>query len=185
MKENYLGDSFDIVKKFLIQSLAPGAEWVAIPMFSHEFKSDDIQAFEEFLGVQVISKSVITKYNRIGYLTALDQYHYIFIDPDKGIRLKPTDSVEHISGEELVKLCREIPTRLLLVYDQSFDRGKKRDEEIEEKLSYFQKERIYRFMYKSHACFIVLSASEAVCQNAYDHLLNSGLPGRKLSSGIA
>ncbi len=125
MKVNHIGDSYDIVKKFLVHSLAPDAKWVAFPMFNHEVKTDDIHTYEDFLHVQVISKTVITKDNRIDCLASLDHYRYIFIDPDTGISLRTTNSVKHIFGSELVKLCKESPKRLLLVFDQSFDRRKK------------------------------------------------------------
>ena len=182
MRMCYFGDSYDIVKKFLIHSLAPDAEWVVFPMFSHQVKSGDIQAFEEFLGIQVISKSVITKDNRIDSLASLGHYQHIFIDPDIGISLKPSNSVKHISGPELVNICHEGRNRLLLVFDQSFNRGKM-DEEIAEKLSYFKKQNIYGFTYRSHACFVVLSASKAAYKNAYNRLLGSGLPRKRLILG--
>jgi hypothetical protein len=186
MRMQFFGDSYDIVKKFLIRSLAPDAEWVAFPMFSHEVTSRDVEALEKFLGVRVASENVITaSTNRAQLLSAPVHHRHIFIDPDTGIRLRATkgsDSAKYIFGPELVTLCGESPERLLLVFDQSVPRGGER-RSIDDKLRYFQKKDIFGFAYLSHACFVVLSASGPACEEAYDRLLDSGLPASRLFTG--
>ncbi|GEM_PF-1029969 len=183
MKNAFIGDSYDIVKKFMIQSLAPDAKWVAFPMFSDEISPDRIKAFERFIDIQVISTNIITaSTNRTKHLAASEHHRHIFIDPDTGIKLEPTNSVKrnkYVFGEELVRLCKQSPERLLLVFDQSVQRGKE-NQSIEKKLNYFQSHDLCAFAYVSHACFVVLSASNSVCRNAYDRLLDSGLPSWRL-----
>jgi hypothetical protein len=186
MRMQFFGDSYDIVKRFLIQSLAPDAEWVAFPMFSHPVTHQQVEAFEKFLGVHVVSETIITRStNRVEHLTALSHHRHILIDPDTGIRLegpKGADQAEYVFGPELVGLCNENPERLLLVFDQSVQRGRE-SESIGVKLGYFRENSIFGFAYWSHACFVILSASNPICQKAYDRLLGSGLPASRLLTG--
>lgn len=186
MRMQFFGDSYDIVKKFLIRSLAPDAEWLAFPMFTHKVKRKDVEAFEKFLGVRIASETVITATtDRPQLLRAPVHHRHIFIDPDTGIRLRATkglNSAKYIFGSELITLCNESPERLLLVFDQSVPRGGER-RSIEDKLGYFRKNNICSFAYLSHACFVVLSASGPACQEAYDRLLDSGLPASRLFTG--
>ena len=186
MRMGFFGDSYDIVKKFLIMSLAPDAEWVVFPMFTDMVDIASIKAFEKFLGVRVIATNIITTApDRVDCLASSDHLH-IFIDPDIGIKTgERINSNKHIFGSELVKLCPKSPERLLLVFDQSFPRIKGKQCEtskklIEDKLKYFQELNIYAFAYSSHACFIVLSASYSTYKIAYDRLLGSGLPSWRL-----
>lgn len=53
MRMQFFGDSYDVVKRFLLRTVAPEAKWTAFPMFTHEVTADDIAAFEAFLGVSV------------------------------------------------------------------------------------------------------------------------------------
>ena len=55
MKIDFFGDSYDIVKRFLLQTIAPRTHWAAFPMFTHAVTKDEIVAFETFLGVHVVS----------------------------------------------------------------------------------------------------------------------------------
>ena len=152
-------------------------------MFSQEVESKDIELFEKFLGVRVISRTMFSSdIDRTEHFSIAPYYQYVFIDPDTGVKLKPTrgpSSDKYIFGPELVKLCSGNPNRLLLVFDQSVPRGKER-RSISEKLMFFQKEGISGFAYLSHACFLVLSSNEHACKIAYASLLSSGLPGDRI-----
>ena len=183
MRMQFFGDSYDVVKRFLLRSVAPEAQWVAFPMFSHRVAPEKIKAFESFLGVRVVSPTPLTaSTNRAQHLAALANQSHIFLDPDTGIKLKPskrTDSVKYIFAPELVSLCQESPERLLLVFDQSVPRGAER-KAIEKKLAHFRDAGVQGFAYLSHACFVVLSASKSTCHTAKKNLLASGLPSSRL-----
>ena len=183
MRIEFLGDSYDIVKRFLLRSVAPDAEWMAFPMFTHEVTTDDISAFEAFLNVRVVSSKALTiSTDRAKHLLAPADHRHIFLDPDTGIKLKPSngaDSVKYVFGPELIALCQQDPNRLLLVFDQSVPRGGER-KAIEEKLKYFHERNICGFAYLSHACFVVLSGSETACLTARLRLLASNLPSSRL-----
>ena len=160
MRIQFFGDSYDVVKRFLIRSIAPESECVAFPMFTHKVTPEEVKAFEAFLGVQVVSSTPLsTTTDRAQHLAAIAKHCHIFLDPDTGIKLIPSnsaDSVKYIFASELVSLCQKSPTRLLLVFDQSVPRGAER-KAIEKKLSHFRDAGIHGFAYLSHACFVVLS----------------------------
>jgi hypothetical protein len=187
MKMNFFGDSYDIIKKFLIKSIAPNAEWIALPMFTDEVSSKDIKSIEQFLHVRIVSKAKVTATtDRNKYFAESANHRHIFIDPDTGISIKKhygKNSPYYVFGPELVSLCMQNPERLLLVFDQSIQRGKadQVEESIERKLTYFIEQNIFCFAYKSHACFMVLSLSSSVCKKAYDNLLDTNLPNSKLT----
>jgi len=183
----FFGDSYDVVKRFLIKSIAPNAEWITLPMFTEEVSCKDIKSIEQFLHVRVISKvKVTTPTNRDKYFANSADHQHIFIDPDIGISIKKhygAKSKYYIFGPELVSLCEQNPERLLLVFDQSIQRGNvdQVDQSVERKLTYFREQNIFCFAYKSHACFMVLSPSSCVCKKAYGNLINTNLPGSRLT----
>ena len=152
-------------------------------MFSHRVTPEELTAFEAFLGVQVVSPAPLAATtDRAQHLAAMAQHRHIFLDPDTGIKLKPSnraDSSKYIFAPELVSLCQESPQRLLLVFDQSVPRGAER-KAIEKKLAHFRDAGIHGFAYLSHACFVVLSASKSTCSTAKANLLASGLPSSRL-----
>lgn len=185
MRIQFFGDSYDIVKRFLLQSLAPGADWAAFPMFTHEVTSDDLAAFEAFLGVEIASPGVLTtSTDRSAHLAAPARHSHVFLDPDTGIRLEPclgADAVKYVFGPELVELCVVEPARLILVFDQSVPFGSERQAiAITDKLAYFRHRGLYGFAYLSHACFVILSASEHLCHEARARLLATGLPSGRI-----
>jgi hypothetical protein len=182
----FFGDSYDVVKRFLLRAIAPDAKWVAFPMFTHEVNEADTLAYETFLSVSVASRNApILSDDRAKYLSSLADQRHIFLDPDTGIRIKPfkgAKSVKYVFGPELVALCKQVPERLLLVFDQSVPNGitDVKREYIAKKLGYFCGEGISSFAYFSHTCFVVLSGSESTCRAARAHLLASHLPQLRL-----
>ncbi len=183
MRIDFFGDSYDIVKRFLLQTIAPGARWAAFPMFTQAVTKDELLAFETFLGVHVVSPGVLAPDgDRVAHLAAHPDQQYVCLDPDTGIRLKPCGgraAANYVFGAELVDLCRSGPGRLVLVFDQSVPRGRER-EAITDKLAYFSEQGVHGFAYVSHACFVVLSASESACADAAARLVTAALPVQRI-----
>lgn len=183
MRMQFFGDSYDVVKRFLIRTIAPDAKWVAYPMFTHPVTADDVAGFEAFLGVTVASADALSEStDRANHLLALTDHQHVFLDPDTGIRLKPSNGVDgtkYVFGPELITLCEQSPNRILLVFDQSVPRGAER-KSITDKLNYFHRNGLCGFAYLSHACFVILSRSNASCLAARDRLLATHLPADRL-----
>lgn len=183
MRMEFLGDSYDVVKRFLLATAAPGARWVAFPMFTHPVSAEQLAAFETLLNVRVAPAVALTPHtDRAAYLAAQPEQQHIFIDPDVGVRLTPTGpaaSVRYVFGAELVDLCLREPLRLVAAFDQSLPRGRKREAMVK-KLGFFANRGVCGFAYLSHACFVFLSASAQVCHDAHAKLVASGLPVERL-----
>ena len=183
MRMQFFGDSYDIVKRFLLDTLGDGAPWVAYPMFTHEVTAADVAAFERFLGASVASNVVFTPgCDRSAGLRTPPGAQRVFLDPDIGVRLEQSGgakSAAYVFGPELEELCLSEQDRLVLVFDQSVPRGEERFA-LEAKLAYFLERGVFGFAYLSHACFLILSANQAMIAQAREALLSKGLPESRL-----
>jgi hypothetical protein len=183
VRMEFFGDSYDVVKRFLLQTLAPGVRWDAFPMFTHDVGPEGVAAFEGFLGVRVASMGVLKAGgDRSAHLLVAAHHRHVFLDPDTGIKLKPCRgamAVHYVFGPELVEICLSEPGRLALVFDQSVPRGGERQAMLD-KLEYFKGSGVHGFAYWSHACFAVLSASEKMRDQAHGRMLASCLPGGRI-----
>jgi hypothetical protein len=177
----YFGDSYDIVKLSLIGWLRHFGEWSVHPMLTEKAAPKDIQAFERFLGVSVISTQVLTATtNRESYfLSCVTHTGNLFLDPDTGLRLKFTNGIrapEYLFSAELVHITSSRPKALTLVFDQSLPRGKER-EALEHKLKNLLAHGVHCFAYVSHACFVVAGHDRALIESALNHVISeSKLP---------
>jgi hypothetical protein len=179
----YFGDSFDVVKRFLLANLVPEASWVTLPMFTHSVTDTEVRALERFLGVEVVTHVPIENSTDRGtYFSTASNHRHVFLDPDTGIKLKPVrgkNSAKYVFAHEIEQLCQMQSERLLLVFDQSVGRGSEKAH-VSNKISYFAEMKISAFAYLSHACFMVLSSNAGLTQQARARLLSSGLPMERL-----
>jgi hypothetical protein len=183
MQMHFFGDSYDIVKRYLLHSLAPDAVWRAFPMFTDDVSAAQVDELAAFLGVEIVASAVFTaQTDRASHLRADPSWAHIFLDPDTGVRLRPcggVTSTRYVFGHELVGLCHQQPDRLAVVFDQSVPRGQERPS-IEAKLAYFGENHVAGFAYASHACFVVLSSTQSVIDEARARLVASHLPTARL-----
>lgn len=185
MRLQFFGDSFDVVKRFLLRAIEPEAEWAALPMFTHDVTASEVGRFAAFLGVTVVSAAVLSpETDRGAYFSALDRHQRVFLDPDTGIKLNgcPRSAAPaYLLGEELSRLCLEVPARIAVSFDQSLPRGKEHVA-LSRKLDYFRNQGLSGFAYRSHACFVLLSRDPTLVEQARERLLQTGLPGARLTS---
>ena len=113
------------------------------------------------------------------YLSCCATADHVLLDPDTGVRLGGSrPSVAHLPAATLSAVVRARPSALTAVFDQSFNRGQ-HDPELRAKLEYFRQRGIHGFGYRSHACFLFLSPSEACIGEAW-RLLTDVLPPNRL-----
>jgi len=184
MNLKHFGDSYDIVKKSLLEWLSVFGPWAAHPMFTHAVTDADAASFSRFLGVGLVSTEVLDRVcDRRAYLAACGDCRSIFLDPDTGVRLgsaKGIRSTEFIFGDELVKIASARPQGLVLTFDQSLARGSE-PKQVQAKLDYFLASGVDGFAYISHASFLVLGQSGALVREARDRVLAaSGLPTSRI-----
>lgn len=181
MKLRYLGDSYDIVKQSLLRWLSSMGSWATHPMFTEPVSSEQADDFASLIGTRLLSIDTLTNgIDRVAYLApASDCHEHVFIDPDTGIRLKPTRGAKapaYIFGTELMEIARARPDRLVLVFDQSLARGSERPQ-LQSKLQTFADHGVHAVAYVSHACFVLLGSDSSFVEAAFDILLSkSRLP---------
>ncbi len=144
MKRDYLGDSYDAVKRLwrdLLQGWAPlGAE----PSFIPEDLRED---FTLLTGVPILDRKPSQPYS-------------ILNDPDTGIRLpgetNQTESRKHVAIPFIVGQLRDERARCLLTFDQSDYRHSPLDRPAQRqaKMEALDGEGYCSFYYVSHAPFL-------------------------------
>lgn len=185
MKLQYFGDSYDIVKKFLVGALSEFGPWVTHPMFTEEVTDRQAFEFSRLIGTPLVSVEVLTpQTNREEYFSSCRTAGHLFLDPDTGVRLEPCrgkKSENFVFGPELVEWCGDRPKALTLIFDQSYSREFKKEILLQKKLGYFADNNTFGFAYDSHATFLLLGADPKLVESAREKLLEvSGLPESRL-----
>jgi len=174
MKPSFLGDSYDIVKQSLLRWLSSLGSWATHPMFTEPVSTQQADDFARFIGTRLLSKNPLTNgTDRVAYLApACECYEHVFLDPDTGIRLKPTRGKRaplYIFTPELIEIVKTRSDKLVLVFDQSLSRGSER-QQLQNKLKTFAAEGVNSLAYVSHACFVLLSKNHSLIEAAIDAL---------------
>ena len=183
MKLRYFGDSYDIVKKSLLQWLAAFGPWSAHPMFTEPVQPSGAEAFSRFLGVPLVSVDVLQPdCDRRSYFDPCRSCRSLFLDPDTGVRLQLKHSrraPEYIFASEVVNLVHARPGSLTLIFDKSLARGREH-QQVREKLGHLAAQGVHGFAYVSHASFIVLGEVDTIRRAHQGVLSTSGLPGHRI-----
>jgi hypothetical protein len=178
MQMRYFGDSYDIVKQSLLRWLRDFGDWSAHPMLTESVSEDGVAAFEKLLGVTVVSRDVLTvDTDRTAYLAPASSCGHLFVDPDTGLRMRPTRGVrapEYLFARELVRLADQRPAYLTIVFDQSVGRGSERLH-LERKLRDLRHHDLYGFAYVSHACFLVACKDRGLVEGARSRIISESL----------
>jgi hypothetical protein len=165
MNPSYLGDSYDLVKRFFCHELSHLGYLVsADPMLTGAWNSDE-QDFYRLIGAQPF-KQTLPGASR----TAL------FIDPDTGINARGSE--KHASYKRLAQESTRY--RLVFAFDQSFSRLSKPKEVMLGKLAELNSLGCHGMYYDSHARFLFVAQECNVLQELMTHLLSLGLPSSRL-----
>jgi len=190
MNPKYLGDSYDIVKQSLLRWLSSIGPWITHPMFTELVSPKQADDFATLLGTRLLSQDLLTNtVDRVAYLAPVCECHeHVFLDPDTGIRLKPTRGQKapaYVFATELIQIAGVCPDKLLLVFDQSLPRGAER-QKMQEKLQFFQIQGVYAFAYVSHACFVLLGRNKSIVGEAFNMVLReSRLPRKRFLTEVS
>ena len=189
MNEEKFGDSYDIVKRSLLEWLSDLGEWAAHPMLTQQPKDDSsfLRRYTDFLRVlHPPPEKLRDPWDRNSLLDWAEQcrdYH-LFLDPDTGLMLPSGRATEkHLKADDLVTIAEKRPGKLTLVFDQSINRNRPVRDQVKEKLLFLllRKERIHGITYESHACFVLVSTSQQVLVEAEQKLTeNSRIPACRL-----
>jgi hypothetical protein len=170
MKRKFLGDAYDLAKRFILDSTRPISEVFCIPMFT-DFPENEKEMFSRLIGVPIIKEQINDVNN--------DLYGKgVFLDPNTGITDEP--SREHVSFDQIAFLL-EKGAKFVIVFDQSFVRkkDKSKKEQVIKKLEKLQRKKIEAFYYVSHASFLFASKNRDTATQLKEQLLKRGIPEDK------
>jgi len=161
----FLGDSYDIVKRFfsgVLRSL--GYAVYVDPMLSGSWGKSE-KTFYRFLGVEHVRVSCETGEKRA-----------LFVDPDTGVSGRATD--KHVSFAQLAQHCHDF--QLVFAFDQSFSRARNPKEQMQSKLTQLSALGCSGCYYDSHARFIFISRELQMLTELRKALVDMGLPKTRL-----
>ena len=183
MNYEKFGDSYDFVKRGILQLLKGRGGWSVHPMFTDPDPARYAAEYRRLIGVPTVTDQsfVQSGRNRNAWLaSARTCRSHLFIDPCTGLPFDKEGLPSHenrldpafLKASELAQIARERPDELTLVFDQSFHRKKELPitDQIEQKLDWLEGQRIHGLAYHSHANFVIASMNRDVLLAAR-HLL--------------
>lgn len=166
MDQQYLGDSYDVVKRFLRQVLDPIA-----PLYSYDkFVPDEMQSsYTLVTGIPILAG---TPEGRFGVL----------LDPDTGVPL-PTEGSDaatkrHAPLQFIITLEKRLHPEYMICFDQSYHRKHEltRQAQREAKRDFLRAHGLSSFYYVSHAPFVFVAVKPDTLHAIFDRLILVGIP---------
>ena len=185
MKHAHYGDSYDFVKRGILQLLAGCGRWSVHPMFTDDDPAHYAADYRHFLGVDAVTiqSFIQSGRDRATWLEAAQTCQcHLLIDPDTGLPFNESGRVPRdengpafLMPDELVRIVNARPDKLTLVFDQSFHREDPAYDQIEQikgKLRWLRQQRVQGLVYHSHATFFIVSLNRQVLADTRRILLN-------------
>lgn len=174
MDRTYLGDSYDIVKRFWAERLSLVAPLLAHPRFvpvaiKHQF--------ELLVGMRVLERDE-TPTGPFG----------LFLDPHTGIPLprvaRYTATATHAPLAFIEDEFSRLKPRYMVCFDQSHDRvpDLSRSAQRALKRADLTARHLFSFYYVSHAPFLFATSEKGVLESLYRRLVESGIPEWRFES---
>ena len=192
--KTHSGDAYDLVKRVLMEILAPLEEWRVVPMFTGQVCAEDLQRFQDLLQVEVLpGQPWAPRMDRENWMSVGDWQGHALFDPTTGVWLRlpdrrnPEEPEKRIFGDELVRLVQGRPDTLTLVFDQGYSRqldDDARRDAIEFKLGKVCVNGVYGIAYNAQASFLILSSNRDLIAQARQRLEESGIPPRRIAGPL-
>ena len=168
MKREFLGDSYDAVKRLwqeLLNETAPlKAENRFIPKELHE-------DYTSFTKIPILEEKPVGCYS-------------IFNDPDTGIRLPKANNQSegrtHISVELIVKQLKKDGVFCVITFDQSYNRNIELKQQRQAKMQGICEKKCFSFYYVSHASFLFSFSDNKKLNKVKNILLDAGIPETRI-----
>jgi hypothetical protein len=164
MDQEFLGDSYDLVKRFWAENLSSIAT---------------IYADERFIPEEI--RHAYTRMTRIPlFHKSIPHPFAIFLDPCTGIpRLKnrarrPTKKYAPLPF--IIEVFEQHHPEFLVCFDQSFGRNDDKEACMEEKRGELFSKGLHTFYFTSHANFLFVSESPEIISSIKKLLLELGIP---------
>jgi hypothetical protein len=170
MRDKYLGDTYDLIKRFWSESLRSIA-----PLYAHH---------------RFVPNKIRSEYTAITLIPIIDAPPHgsfgILFDPHTGIPL-PSETPEnttlsHVPLSFLVEVNEEFRPTYMVCFDQSYHRSHKhrltRKEQQLKKMEFLEGKGIASFYYASHAPFLFAAQKIETLDAIRAHLISLGIPER-------
>ncbi len=170
MKREFLGDSYDAVKRLWQETFSEWAPLLAESRFIPEDIRDDFTA--------------ITRIPLL--IDRCPPAYSIFNDPDTGIRLpdrkNQNEGVTHINLATIANQLSNPAVRCVLTFDQSHHRepGFTPSDQRNAKVLWLRRQGLRAFYYVSHAPFLFAFSEEAHMREVRVRLLQVGIPESRI-----
>jgi hypothetical protein len=164
IRPEFLGDSYDIVKRFFCEALRSLGYTVYIdPLLTGDWSGQET-TFDRFLGAEPFSGGLPPSAP-----TAL------FLDPDTGVNEKGSSS--HVSFERLVSEAKNYA--VVFAFDQAFSRAGESGPKLHSKLNRLTELGCAALYYSSHAHFLFVSEERDQLHRLRGELLSRGIPASR------
>jgi hypothetical protein len=168
VRDIYLGDSFDLIKRFWFDSLL-----VVAPLYAHP----------RFVPVPIRAQYTAVTSIHILDTEDLPQKSYgVLLDPHTGIPL-PDEAVGEATASHaplpfIVRECERLQPAYMVCFDQSHYRRHdlSRDEQKKAKREFLRRRGIASFYYISHAPFLFMAKNPVTLGAVRDRLISLGIP---------
>jgi hypothetical protein len=175
MREKYLGDSYDIVKRFWCESLRAIA-----PLNAHP----------EFLPAEIRERYTAVTLIPVLDLESLPKKPFgILLDPDTGIPL-PSASQKRMTPSHaplpcIAQVMGALHPLYVICFDQSHYRqpGSSGDQQKQKKMDYLKARGLASFYYVSHASFLFITDAPKSLAAIHKRLVSLGIPESTLLKG--
>ncbi len=168
MHEQYLGDSFDILKRFWVDLLSPVAPMLAHPRF---IPADLRPRFTQLTGAEIYDPS-----------NAMTSVYSLLLDPHTGIPLPDAVNqnvrISHAPIDFVATLFNDPQLAFVACYDQTAKRqaGNPRTDQLDAKRSQLLTHRVASFYYVSHAPFLFASRTVGTLNVIRQRMIDAGIP---------
>jgi hypothetical protein len=168
VRDIYLGDSYDLVKRFWSENLRSIA-----PLFAHP----------KFVPIGIKDRyTTLTKIPLLDPDSLPNNPFAIFLDPHTGIPL-PSESlkgstVSHASLLFIVEINKEYRPSYMICFNQSYHRRHQltKERQREAKRAFLREQGIASFYYISHAPFLFMAEKDATLVAVRGRLIELGIP---------
>ena len=172
MQEEYLGDSYDLVKRFWAENLRSIAPLYAHPRF--------------------VPESLRPRFTHLSKIKMFDPEDRptgkfgLFLDPDTGIPFfngsHGKDTGKRVSLPFIVEANKVYQPSYLICYDQSHHRTRVvgKSEQMKKKMEFLKAEGLQSFYYNSHAHFLFIAEQQETLAAIYERLTSLGVPPSRL-----
>ncbi len=170
MKRDFLGDSYDLVKRFWRQLLTDWAPLFADPRF---IPANLREEYSALTGIEMLP-------------TPLPERFSIINDPDTGIRLpgvaNQREGRTHTAINAIISQLEELRPKCIITFDQSDYRhsGQTLEQQRGTKLGELRTRLRYGFYYVSHAPFLFTFSNQSDMQYVQTLIVEAGIPAHRI-----